>query len=48
MILIEEDIKNLPVISEEELKEEFYEDGEFEKAVLSDFNNEADLIDKNT
>ncbi len=44
MLLTEEDIKNLPVISEEE--DDFYAPGEFEAAVLSDFNEEADRIDE--
>lgn len=44
MILTEEDIKNLPVISEEE--DDFYAPGEFEAVVLADFNEEADRIDE--
>lgn len=44
MLLTEEDIKNLPVISEEE--DDFYAPGEFEAAVLADFNEEADRIDE--
>ena len=44
MILTEEDIKNLPIISEEE--DDFYAPGEFEAAVLADFNEEADRIDE--
>ena len=44
MILTEEDIKNLPVISEEE--DDYYAPGEFEAAVLADFNEEADRIDE--
>lgn len=43
MILTEEDIKNLPVISEED---NFYAPGEFEATVLADFNKEADRIDE--
>lgn len=44
MILAEEDIKNLPIISEEE--DDYYAPGEFEAAVLADFNEEADRIDE--
>jgi len=43
MILTEEDIKKLPLISEEEGY--YYGPGEFEAAVLADFNVEADKID---
>ena len=44
MLLTEEDIKKLPVISEEE--DDFYAPGEFEAVVLADFNEEADRIDE--
>lgn len=44
MMLTEENIRNLPVISEEE--DEYYAPGEFEAAVLADFNEEADRIDE--
>ena len=44
MILTEEKIKDLPIISEDE-NNMFYEDGEFEAVVLADFNKAADIID---
>ena len=44
MILTKEEIAKLPVISEEEA--DFYLDGEFEAAVLEDFNRAVDEIDK--
>ena len=43
MILTKEEIAKLPVISEEA---DFYLDGEFEAAVLEDFNRAVDEIDK--
>lgn len=43
-MLTEEDIRNLPAITEEE--DDYYAPGEFEAAVLADFNEEADLIDE--
>ncbi len=44
MVLNEEYISKLPVINEGQ--DDFYEEGEFEVAVLSDFNKEADKIDE--
>lgn len=44
MILSEEIIASLPII--DEANEDFYEDGEFEAAILEDFNRAADEIDK--
>ena len=44
MKLTEDIISKLPILNEEELGG-FYADGEFERAVLSDFNKEADKID---
>ena len=44
MILTEEDMRNLPAISKEE--DDYYAPGEFEAAVLADFNEEADRIDE--
>lgn len=44
MKLTEDTISKLPTLNEEALGG-FYADGEFEAAVLSDFNKEADIID---
>ncbi len=44
MVLTDDDMNNLPVITEEE--DDYYAPGEFEAAVLSDFNKEADRIDE--
>ena len=44
MILSEEIIASLPIF--DEAHEDFYEDGEFEAAVLEDFNRTADEIDR--
>ena len=44
MILSEEIIASLPII--DEAHEDFYEDGEFEAAILEDFDRAADEIDK--
>ena len=49
MILTEEMIKNLPVITEEEEKNDYYDESFFEedlKALLEEFNNEVKNIDK--
>lgn len=44
MKLTEDILLSLPMLNDEE-KGGFYADGEFETAVLSDFNEEADKID---
>ena len=44
MTLTDEYISTLPVITDEQ-EEDFYADGEFEAAVLADFDKEADIID---
>lgn len=44
MILTEEMIKEIPLISENE-NNMFYDDGELEAVVLADFNKAADKID---
>ena len=49
MILTEDMIKNLPVITEEEEKNDYYDESFFEedlKALLEEFNNEVKNIDK--
>lgn len=44
MVLSEDIISKLPLLNEEQLSG-FYDEGEFEAVVLSDFNEEADKID---
>ena len=44
MVLDKEQIKTLPLISENE--DEFYRDGEFESVLLADFRIDADKIDR--
>lgn len=44
MVLTEDYIATLPLIDDDK-EGEFYAEGEFEAAVLSDFNKEADKID---
>lgn len=44
MILTDDYIASLPLVDDEN-EGEFYAEGEFEAAVLSDFNKEADKID---
>ena len=41
--MTEEELADLPLLEEPE--DAFYAEGEFEEAVLSDFNEEADRID---
>jgi hypothetical protein len=49
MILTEDMIKNLPVITEEEEKNDYYDESFFEedlKALLEEFNKRCDIIDE--
>jgi hypothetical protein len=45
MILTEEMIENLPVITDEELNEMCYAPGEFEREVLAEFDKDCARID---
>ena len=49
MKLTEDEIKNLPIITEEEKKNDYYDESFFEedlKNLLEEFNNEIKNIDK--
>ena len=49
IMLTQEFIDSLPVLNEEELKQDYYDESHFEddlKSLLEEFNNEVKKIDK--